>query len=107
MPAGEGRVNLHEAVAGRATKRRLFQSVRAGFRALTVLFAGGAGNADRAHDFAVHDDGNAALDRYGAFHLEDAQAYSTTGERILKRLCGPLELGSRAGFGDAELRAAQ
>jgi hypothetical protein len=85
----------------------LLDGVGAGFGALGVVFAGVAGNADGADDFAVLDDGDAAFDGDGAFNAENARAYRAGGECILEGFGGALKENSGAGFGDAELGAAE
>src|SRR5258706_16219735 len=55
-------------------RRALFQGVDACLRALRVLVARGARDADLADDSAVHHDREAADHRSGAPRSEDAQA---------------------------------
>jgi len=71
------------------------------------VFAGVAGDAYGAYDFAGDEDGDAAFDGYCAFDFEDAQAQAATGESVLKGFGGALEANGGAGFGDAELGAGE
>src|SRR5258706_15324540 len=85
---------------------RLLQCVRAGLGALTVLRAGAARQADRADDFAVHHERQAAFNGHRVLEPQDAKTFPAGSERILKRLRRALEQRGRARLGDRDGDAA-
>mmetsp|Transcript_38721 Transcript_38721/g.90689 ORF Transcript_38721/g.90689 Transcript_38721/m.90689 type:complete len:226 (+) Transcript_38721:1756-2433(+) len=67
------------------------QGVQAGLGDDAVLVRGAAGHADGADDLAVHDDGQAALDRVRAAQRQHPRAGGAAGDDVLEGLGGALE----------------
>ena len=73
-------------------------------RHLRVLQRERAGDADRADDCAVEDDGEAALERRDVLDGKQAQPGAAGGDDVVERLARTLELQRRVGLalGDAD-----
>ena len=76
------RCNSHSICSFVALFRgRRSQSVRSGFGALGVLFAGSAGEPDAAHNLASFEKRESTLDRNSAFQAKNAKPCSASGQR--------------------------